>query len=133
MIALLGPLWKWLASFAAPLVAAFLLGVMWQNARHEKALRKALEAQDKETALAIRDNATAAVEAILKAGEAETQRKAEYESLETIIRRNRAPIGGCAPDLASRERVRLKTEAANGYALGAVSGGTLDLEGERPR
>lgn len=133
MIALLGPLWKWLASFAAPLAAAFLFGIFFQNARHEKALRKALEAQDKETAQAIRDNATAAMDAILKAGEAETQRKAEYETLETIIRRNRAPAGGCAPDLASRERVRLKTEAANGYALGDLPGGTLDPEGEGPR
>lgn len=133
MIAILGPLWKWLASYAAPMLAMFLLGVMWQNVRHEKALRKALEAQDKETALAIRDNATAAVDAILKAGEAETQRKAEYESLETIIRRNRAPLGGCVPDASSRERVRVKTEAANGYALGALSGGTLDLEGVDPR
>lgn len=130
MTALLGPAWKWLATHAAPWIAAFLLGVMWQSVRHEKALRKALEAQDKETALAIRDNATAAVDAILKAGEAETQRKAEYETLEAIIRRNRAPSGGCIPDAAARERVRLKTEAANGYAFGAVPGGAGGPEGE---
>lgn len=133
MIALLGPIWKWLATHAAPWIAAFLLGVLWQNANHEKALRKALEAQDKETAQAITDSATAAVDAILKAGEAETQRKAEYETLESIIRRNRAPIGGCVPDPISRERVRLKTEAANGYALGSLSGGAGDSESEEPR
>lgn len=133
MTPFLAPLWDWLTKFAAPLAAMFLLGVFWSNANHEKALRKALEAQDKETAQAITDNATAAVDAILKAGEAETQRKAEYESLEAIIRRNRAPVGGCAPDLASRERVRLKTQAANEYAISDLSGGTLDLEGERPR
>ena len=132
MIALLGPLWKWLATHAAPWIAAFLLGVMWQNVRHEIALRKALEAQDRETAQAIRENATAAVDAILKASEAETQRKAEYENFETVLRRYRAPVGGCLPDSSSRERVRLKTEAANGYALGALPGGIVDPESEDP-
>lgn len=130
---MLAIVWNWLAKFAAPIALSFLAGAFWMDARNAKALTKALEAQDKETALAIRDNATAAVDAILKAGEAETQRKAEYESLETIIRRNRAPVGGCAPDLASRERVRVKTQAANEYALSDLSGGTLDIEGVDPR
>ena len=130
---MLAIVWNWLAKFAAPIALAFFAGIFYEDARNARALTKALEAQDKETAQAIRDNATAAVDAILKAGEAETQRKAEYETLETIIRRNRAPVGGCAPDLASRERVRIKIEAANGYALGALSGGTGDPESEGPR
>ncbi len=117
MIALLGPIWKWLSTHAAPWIAAFLLGVFWSNAAHEKALRKALEAQDRETAEAIRDTAKAV-------SGAETQRKADYENLEAVIRRNRAPMGACAPDPAALGRVRLKAEAANEYALGRLRGGT---------
>lgn len=133
MTPFLAPLWNWLTKFAAPLAAMFLLGVFWSNANHEKALRKALEAQDKETAQAITENATAAVDAILKAGEAETKRKAEYESLEAIIRRNRAPVSACLPDAGALARMRIKTEAANDYALGSMSGGTRGPESEQAR
>ena len=129
MTALL-PIWKWLATHAAPWIAAFMLGVFWQNAQSEKALRKALEAQDKQTAQAITDNANATVAAILASRADEEARLTQYETLLETFRKNRAPIGGCIPLNSERERMRIKTEAANRYAIGNLQGGTGNTESE---
>lgn len=130
MIALLGPIWKWLATHAAPWIAAFMLGVMWQSLQSEKALNNALEKADKQTAKAITENANATVAAILASREAEETRLTQYETLLETFRKNRAPIGGCEPSPAERERLRLKIEAANRYAIGPLPSGTSDTEGE---
>lgn len=130
MAAFLVPIWKWLATHAAPWIAAFMLGVMWQSLQSEKALNRALEKADKQTAKAITDNANATVAAILASREAEETRLNQYEKLLETFRKNRAPIGGCEPGPAERDRLRIKIEAANRYAISHLPSGTGDIEGE---
>lgn len=117
------PVWKWLATHAAPWIAAFLLGVFWSNANHERAMRKAAEKADTETAAAITEVGKATVDAITAARAASEQQARDYETLSSVIRKNRAPVGGCVADLAQSERLRVKTEAANDFVARALSGG----------
>ena len=121
--------WGWLTKFAAPLIGAFLAGVFWQQARDARADRQAVEAAMQEAAAEIAEAGASTVEAIEAARISEEERQVDYERLQAVIRRNIAPVGDCIADADDGERVRLKTGAANGYALGGVSRGA----GEDPR
>lgn len=127
MIALV---WKWLATHAAPLIAAFLIGVMWERVNAKNDMIDALTAADHATAAAVKESAAAAADAINAGREKEQERQASYESLLDAIRKNRAPAGACAADAGARERVRNIVAAANRHALGAMSGGADNPQGE---
>ena len=121
--------WSWLTKFAASLIGALLAGVFWQQGRDARADRRAMEAAMQEAAAEITEAGATTVEAIEAARRSEEERQIDYERLQDVIRRNVAPVGDCVAGAGDAERVRLKTDAANGYALGGVPSGT----GEDPR
>jgi len=117
-------LWRWLASFGAPIALAFFAGVFFQQARDARAEAAALERASRDAAAQIEAAGATTVAAIEAARRRDQERQVDYERLQAVIRRNMAPAGDCAAGADDVERVRLKTDAANGYALGGVPGGS---------
>ena len=115
--------WDWGAKFIAPIGFAFLAGLLTHAKWDADARAKAAEKADKETAAAITEVGKATVNAITAARAASEKQAKDYETLSSVIRKNRAPVGGCVADLAQSERLRVKTEAANDFVARALSGG----------
>lgn len=121
--ALLKEGWDWGAKFIAPIGLSFALGLLTHAKLDADARARDFEKADKETAAAIVAVGTATVSAISDARGVDEKRAKEYETLQNAISGNRAPTDACGPDDPARQRMRLKTEAANEFVARALSGG----------
>lgn len=120
--------WAWLARHFAPIAFAFLAGVVWQSGRSDVARLRA----DKE-ALIASDAAATTLAVQLQARIVEMQQDAEIKNVrrvqdETELERRLAdaPVqtGRCDLSNRDRERLRIRADALNDYALGDLRSAT---------